>query len=325
MSGNRINRLLRLLKELQSGDGGNADGLAEACGVSRRTIFRDIDTLRRAGIPVEFDRQRDRYSICDAHFLPPTNLSAEEALAIICLAHALGRREGLPFFEPAQRAARKLEATLPNDLRDHVRAVARSIHVRRQGVNLMEGKDEVYRTLIDAQAQRRVVRMRYLSLTEWDLLDTDLRPYELVFSKHSWYVIGRSSLHREVRTFHVGRIIGLSKLAETFRRPKSFSLRRYLRNAWTIVPEPGEDVDVHIRFAALVATNVSEVQWHHTQQCELRDDGSLDFYVTVSGVNEISWWVLGYGDQAEVVAPARLRNLVARRAANMADMYRMRA
>ncbi|MGI9456200.1 MAG: WYL domain-containing protein [Aeoliella sp.] len=45
------------------------------------------------------------------------------------------------------------------------------------------------------------------------------------------------------------------------------------------------------------------------------------FHVTVSGVNEFSWWVLGYADQAEVLKPARLRKLVAQRATSMAKMY----
>ena len=53
-----------------------------------------------------------------------------------------------------------------------------------------------------------------------------------------------------------------------------------------------------------------------------RDDGSADFHVTVSGLNEISWWVLGYGDQAEVLEPPELRQLIAQHAQRMADQYR---
>ena len=48
-------------------------------------------------------------------------------------------------------------------------------------------------------------------------------------------------------------------------------------------------------------------------------DGTLDFRAKVSGLNEISWWVLGYGDQAEVLEPPELRDLVAARARRMAE------
>jgi proteasome accessory factor B len=56
--------------------------------------------------------------------------------------------------------------------------------------------------------------MNYESLSEAASLVTKLSPYRLLFSRHSWYVIGRSSVHREVRTFHVGRIQSLEPLDE---------------------------------------------------------------------------------------------------------------
>ena len=59
-----------------------------------------------------------------------------------------------------------------------------------------------------------------------------------------------------------------------------------------------------------------------SQWVEFRPDGSLDFHVTVSGLNEISWWVLGYGDQAEVIRPPELRRIVAGHAVRMAQHYR---
>ena len=53
----------------------------------------------------------------------------------------------------------------------------------------------------------------------------------------------------------------------------------------------------------------------------LADDGRLDFHVTVSGIKEISWWILGYGDQAEVLEPAALRQLIERRCRELVKRY----
>jgi proteasome accessory factor B len=75
----------------------------------------------------------------------------------------------------------------------------------------------------------------------------------------------------------------------------------------------------------MVARNVAEVVWHKTQQLVHRPDGSLDFHVRVSGLQEISWWILGYGDQAEVLKPARLRQLIGERAGRLVEMYNGRA
>jgi proteasome accessory factor B len=143
----------------------------------------------------------------------------------------------------------------------------------------------------------------------------------LLFSRRSWYVVGRSSLHREVRTFNVGRIEKLEPLDERYRLPHGFSLQRYLRNAWHLIPEPGPDAEIVVRFQPLVAGNVAEVVWHPTQRLVWNADGSLDFHATVSGVQEVSWWVLGYGDQAEALAPAALRELIAQKSERMAAIY----
>jgi proteasome accessory factor B len=79
---------------------------------------------------------------------------------------------------------------------------------------------------------------------------------------------------------------------------------------------------VLVRFGRQVAQNVAEVSWHKTQQMQFNEDGTLDFRVTVSGLNEISWWILGYGDQAEVIEPPELRKIIADRVKRMAEVYK---
>ena len=57
---------------------------------------------------------------------------------------------------------------------------------------------------------------------------------------------------------------------------------------------------VCIRFSPKVTRNVEEVLWHPTQQTSLIEDGSLRYEVDVDGLDEIAWWVLGYGKEAVV-------------------------
>jgi proteasome accessory factor B len=324
MNLSRIHRLLKLIGLLQAGRSWNVESLSRACEVSRRTIFRDLDTLRQAGVPLSFDDQQQRYRIPGTYFLPPTNFTPEEALALIVLCHDLGDGLGLPFFGPARTAAVKLQSSLPSRLRERLRGLCDAVQVQAPSSNPLEGKQPLYEQLLEAIASRRSVRIRYQSLTEGQQIRTRLSPYRLLFSGRSWYVIGRSSLHRATRTFNVGRIRELERLDESYRIPRGFSVERYLRNAWHLIPERGRDHRVLIRFSKLVAQNVAEVAWHKTQQLTFRKDGTLDFRATVSGLGEISWWVLGYGDQAEVIEPAQLRRLVADRAVRMARCYQER-
>ena len=240
---------------------------------------------------------------------------------MLALCHQLGDGAGLPLLGPARSAAVELENSLPLRLREQIRHVAAALHIRPPPNNPLEGRKPVYQQLLDAIASRRNVRIHYGSPTEPKPIVTRLSPYRLLFSRRSWYVVGRSSIHRAKRTFHLGRILRLDPLDDHFLIPRGFSIERYLGNAWHMIPEKGPDRAVVVHFSKLVAQNVAEVNWHRTQRTVLHDDGSMDFHVTVSGLKEISWWILGYGDQAEVIEPPELRQLVAGRAKRMAETY----
>jgi predicted DNA-binding transcriptional regulator YafY len=317
----RLARIIRLLAILQGGRCHNAQNLADACGVVKRTIFRDLDTLREAEVPLVYDEESQLYSIPSQFFLTPTQFTAEEALAVVLLCHELGDHSRLPFLSAARSAAVKMENTFPQSLRDRIRACAHAVNIRVGNMNPLEGQKEHYQQLMDAIATHRAVRVEYASYSERKVIITKLHPYRLFFHLHSWYVIGRSSMHRNVRMFNVGRIQSLEPLADKFRLPRGFSVERYLGNAWRLISEAGPDQHVVVKFSPLVARNVQEVQWHGTQNCELLPDGSLRFEVTVSGLQEISWWILGYGRHAEVLEPTRLRKMIADHVRQLAKVY----
>jgi predicted DNA-binding transcriptional regulator YafY len=321
MNLSRIQRLLKLISLLQVGRGQNARSLATDCRVSRRTIFRDLDVLRAAGVPLEFADEFQSYRIPQTYLLPPTNFTAEEALAVLVLCDEMGAQSRLPFYSPARSAALKLHAALPNSLQKYLQRVTGAIRIRIVPRAAMEIKQPIYEQLIDALSRRQCVRIKYDSLYDRKEITTRLCPYRIMFSRRAWYVIGRSSLHRQTRTFHVGRILKLEPTDDSYRIVRGFSLEKHLGNAWHIIPEAGPDWNVHIRFQKQVARNVAEVRWHNTQQTQFRSDGTLDFRAKVSGLEEISWWVLGYGQNAEVIEPKQLRKIIAGRARTMAEIY----
>ena len=122
-----------------------------------------------------------------------------------------------------------------------MRDASAAIRVRLEPSNRLAEHEGIYRSLLDATSGRRAVRILYDSLAEDRQLQTRLDPYRLLFSRRSWYVIGRSSVHRGVRTFNVGRIRRLETLSDRFKVPRGFSIERYLGNAWHLVNERGPD------------------------------------------------------------------------------------
>ncbi|MCK4958089.1 MAG: WYL domain-containing protein, partial [Planctomycetes bacterium] len=87
----------------------------------------------------------------------------------------------------------------------------------------------------------------------------------------------------------------------------------------SMIPE-GKMYDIELKFSRNVARNVSEVQWHRSQKTCFNSDGTLTAQFHVDGLGEISWWVLGYGDQVEVISPAALRKRVAKTASRMVKL-----
>jgi len=289
--------------------------------VSRRTIFRDLGAFRDAGVLLAYDEVQQGYHLPGTYILPATHFTPEEALVLLVLCHDLGSQGTVPFFELARSAAMKVESALPSRLREQVRETGKAVRIQMVPTNRLYGRESTYARLLSAIAERRSVRIRNRSLAEGQEISTRLHPYRLLFSRRSWYVIGRSSLHRSTRTFNLGRILALDVLEDRYEVPRGFSIERYLGNAWHLIREPGPDREVVIRFSKKVAHNVAEVAWHRTQQVEFQPDGSLEFRVTVSGLGEISWWILGYGDQAEVLQPPELRHMIAGHAARMLQRY----
>lgn len=224
-------------------------------------------------------------------------------------------------FAAAVGAAAKIEAGLPPAMQDRLREIADSVDFRPAPANPLAEKGPIYRTLLKASVEHTKVYIRYDCLTEFRAFESEFDVYHLLFQERSWYAIGYSARHEEVRTLNLGRIDSAEPLDQKFDRPEGFSVKKHLRNAWRLIADDEPDSLVHLRFSSVVARNVAEVIWHPTQKTEVAENGSLDFYVTVSGLREILWWILGYGDQVEVIEPDRLRTMVARRLRAASDRY----
>ncbi|MGC9455797.1 MAG: helix-turn-helix transcriptional regulator [Phycisphaerae bacterium] len=316
----RIYRLLRLITMLQSGRSRSARELAEELEVSRRTVFRDLNVLEMAHVPYYYDQATGGYRINDHFFLPAVNLTLSEALAVVLLAGRVRTSQQLPPLGEAARAAVKVESALPPAIRDHVGTLVEKVNFSMAPVSAHEGHDETFEQLARAIVRRLSCRLVYISFYEKRQITTTVRPLRLVFHARAWYLIAYSVAHGEIRTFKLARIRKLTVTNRTFNSPRDVDLAEYFGDAWSMIPE-GRLYNVHLHFEQKVAGNVAEVRWHHSQRVQWNEDGSMEFTATVDGLGEIGWWVLGYGDQVEVVSPKRLRRWIARTARATAAKY----
>ena len=322
MKRSRISRVMQILTTLQAGKSYAVSDLAKMFGTSRRTIFRDLKELQAIGVPFHYDAKTGGYTIEPEFFLPPVDLSLQEALGLLLLAHKTRDQIQTPFKNSVLWAALKIENNLPARIRQYCNTALQNISTRpcaQAPVTHSAGLDKTFAQLQQAIVKKRKVNIRYHSLFEGTIIDVELSPYHLLYNKRAWYVLGRSSLHKSVRTFKLNRIRELTTTQRCFVDGEKFDVYDYLGRAWSMIPE-GRIYNIKLRFLPKVANNVAEVQWHSTQKVVRNSDGSATVEFRVDGLGEITWWILGYGDQVQVLAPKTLRKRISQIAKNMTEL-----
>ena len=316
MKPGRIGRVVKILTTLQAGKSYAVSDLSKLFGKSRRTIFRDLKELQGVGVPYHYDARTGGYTVDPEFFLPAINLNLQEALSLLLLVHKASGHIQLPFKNSALLAALKIENNLPARIRQYCNTALRNISARADAQAPMRVLDETFAQLQKAITKKRKANILYHSLFEGKVIDTELCPYHLLYNRRAWYVLGLSSLHNSIRTFKLNRIKHLQISDKCFVGGEDFDLYDYLGKAWSMIPE-GRIYNIKLQFLPKVADNVTEVQWHSTQKVTRNSDGSATIEFRVDGLGEITWWILGYGDQVQVLAPKALRDRVVKTAKNV--------
>jgi predicted DNA-binding transcriptional regulator YafY len=316
----RLERILQLTEMLKSERSFSIDELSEALGITRRTLFRDIESMRQAGIPCQYDAKEKRYHIEGYAFLPALALTVHEAISLLIAAEQTGTIRGMPLLGAARVASAKIQNALPSHTKKRCGSILdqMSIHLAAQARH--KGCEPTFGSLQKAVAGHHQVRIRYESLYDKGTIELVLDPYHLHYSQRAWYVIGHSSLHEETRIFKIARIASIEVLKRLYVIDAPFNILDFLGNAWSLM-RGDQPYHVVLRFAARVASNVAEVHWHRTEKLSWQNDGTLQFEVDVDGLHEIVWWIMGYGDTVRVLEPEALITLVRQKAQALLEQY----
>jgi len=286
--------------------------LAEACERSSRTIYRDLKTLNESGIPNGFDKETNGYRIQRGFFMPPVELTFEEAMAMVALLERVGDDTQIPFLETAQIVAEKIRSQLPPALLREVETFDDCVQIDLARRSVDDSDRDVYRTMRRAIADKRLLHCRYDSVHSKrdDASETfEFRPYALWYCQRAWYAVGKRSDRDDARRLKLNRFTFVKRTEQPYHIPDDFDLQAFQGNAWRMIRGDDEH-HVAIRFTPQFAETVSETRWHPTQQAEWHDDESVTLTFTVDGLDEIVWWVLGYGPGAKVLQPPELTDRV---------------
>jgi predicted DNA-binding transcriptional regulator YafY len=282
--------------------------LAEDLEVSRRTVLRDLDVLRLAGVGVAYDPAGRTYVLHGDYRFAVAGLSDDELLGQATAA-ALTSTRGLDVGEGAGPASRKIQATGRGRTRTLLDDALRVTAVLDLKLADHERHREAVRTIQRALVERKCLEGVYVSPYRPGERLLVLHPVRLCLVKQAWYLVARSDGSDHPVTYRVARFRSVRKLLLGADVPAEFDLRAYFGDAWAVY-RGDKTYEVELRFTEEGAAVVTETTWHHTQQARRDDDGSLTLTFRVDGLEEIVWWVLGWSGTVEVVSPPELRQMV---------------
>lgn len=315
-----IARMLRIHEFLSSGDYPNCTTLSEVFEVSYKTVQRDIDFMRdQLLLPIDYDQTRHgfRYTKPVSQF-PLVKVSQGELVSLLVAQKALEQYRGTSFEAPLRSAFDKLASGLDDKTSVSLRELSRAVSFRPSGIPVAELR--TFDILADAVLTSRVVEFSYLSPRARKAQRRRVEPLHLSCIAGQWYLLAHDQVRGARRTFSLPRIRRPKNLRKPFRRPSDFSAEKMLADSFSAFESRQAEV-VRIRLTPFAARLAAERKWHPSQKLKKQADGGAEISLKVGLAPDLTQWILGWGDQAEVLAPDSLRRDIAAMISRMAGLY----
>ncbi|WP_225729565.1 MULTISPECIES: YafY family protein [unclassified Nocardia] len=319
----RASRLVRLLLLLQTRGRTTAAQLAAELEVSVRTVYRDIDALSEAGVPVYCEQGRTGgVRLVDGYRTRLTGLTTEEADAVL-LAGLPGAAADLGLGTVLATAQLKVLAALPPELRGRATRIADRVHIDAPGWFHRPDETPTLAVVAEALWHDRRLSIRY------GRKDKEVRrtidPLGLVLKAGNWYLVARQDT--DIRSYRVGRIIEAVPTDEIFTRPADFDLAAH----WAVAADEFARsmlrvraririAPTHLRFLRLT-NDPAAVTAALATTTEPDAEGWVEVVLPSESYEVLAHGILPLGEYAEVLDPPELRARLAETAARMHSRY----
>jgi len=318
----RASRLLSIMMLLQTRGRMSAEALAGELEVSVRTVYRDVDQLSAAGVPVYAETGRNGgFALMEGWRTRLTGLTAPEARALF-LSGLPGPAAELGLGDAVAAAELKLLAALPTDWQDEARRMSSRFHLDPKGW-FQPGRVHAHlKAVAEAVWEERRIEVRYESWTS--VVDRVLEPFGLVLKGGIWYVVAR----REgvMRTYRLSGIMALIVSEERFQRPADFDLAGF----WSQTTGQFEK-EIYVATARVRATargrkllmDISQVVRDAVVAAAIppETEGWAELTVPIEEIGWASREMTRIGADIEVLEPPELRARMAEQARRLADLY----
>ena len=321
----RADRLLSILLLLQVEGRKTARALAETLEVSERTIYRDMEALSIAGIPVYGEPGPEGgYALLEPYRTDLTGLSEDEARALFLLATQTPL-DALGMGAPLKGALLKLSAAISGQHRADEMRVRRRFYLDAAGWEPGEGGGSLLRVLEEAVWQDRKVALRFPYGPLVAEVEVEAAPYALVSKGGVWYLVHRVEDAPSgpdplgMRVMRVTDLRGVRLLKEGFTRLDDFDLLAFWR-AWCARTEAAESTyQVRVRVSPALLPLLDRVVGDEPEEPDA--DGWVGLTLGFGSLQAARSRLLAYGGAVEVLAPRALRLSMADYARQALEVY----
>lgn len=301
-----------------------AQALADELEVSIRTVYRDVDSLSEAGVPIYGDRGPDGgYQLLDGYRTRLTGLTADEAESLF-LAGMPGPAAELGLGTVLAAAQLKLMAALPPELRSRAGRIRERFHLDAPGWFQESEQPPFLAEVADAVWNQRPLNIRY---ERWGnvTVERTVNPLGVVLKAGSWYLV--AAVDGQARTYRVTRLLDVQTMDGHFERPDDFDLVAYWQTWAGEFLERLYSYHVEVRLSPRAIEMLPYLFNRFAAPAALASaeppdvDGWVRVSLPIESERHAPFEIMRFGADAEVISPPELRNEIAQIARNLAALY----
>ena len=307
----KIDRMLTIIVMLLNRSRISAKELAEKFGISVRTVYRDIETINMAGIPIiSYPGNNGGFGIIENYKLDHQLLTLNNLCSM--LSALKGVNSSLEDVE-LESSIEKLRNLIPHDKTHHLDLRMEQIIIGMQPWAYNSKQKQLVKLIQNAITQTQLITISYRSYAN----ETSIRqiePMSLVFKSYTWYLFAYCYLKEDFRVFRISRIIDLQIEDVIFtRKEKSYhEIEEASKKQVSLT-------NITLKFASKVRARVEDV--FDRENIEILNTGEL----IVSGQFPEKEWcfalIFSFGEYVEVLGPETVRREVASRIRSMNEKY----
>lgn len=314
-------RRLHQLKALLNSSGGvTVYDIADRLRISVKTATRYLKALEAAGEPLyeETVARRKVWRLRASARHETITLTTSQMIALFLSGRVFDFLKGTGFKEDLDDVFTRLESTLKRKDFVAARNLDRKIFDVNEAPHIYAERLEDVNDITTALIREDRLRVRHSSVSSGKK-EFVVEPYTLLIYKKGLYLVANSIHHGAQRTFALDGFRSVEWLkGDRFDYPGDYHPSQIAEGAFGLIR--GELQHVRIFFDESVSRYVRRRQWHPTQRIR-NVAGGIELSMDVAGIVEVTNWVLGFGDKAEVFAPAKLREDIAAELRRAVDRY----